>query len=253
MYGVEYGVDTIQHLIFEELVVIDNVCKKNNIKYSLHGGTLLGAIREKGFIPWDDDGDISMSRAEFNRFAKIFDSSQDSYEITYSEGWVFRVSPRKESGIDERACVDVFIFDYISENTLAQKCKIYLLRMLQGMLKPNIDLEQYHGMGRVMTNITFHVGKLFSRERKLKWYGHISEFWFLGKKNLVHRTDDTYKALELIHPSYILDSHTQAEFEGKEFPIISEYKQVLAAIYGDDYMTPPSEDKRVPVHGMKQD
>ena len=64
----------------EILKYIDSFCRENNIRYSLSGGTLLGAVRHGGFIPWDDDLDICMLRSEYNRFVQLWNSCQhDKY------------------------------------------------------------------------------------------------------------------------------------------------------------------------------
>ena len=65
----------LQHTILIIAKEIDKICKENNIDYFMDGGTQLGAIRHKGFIPWDDDFDIGMSRAEFDRFIDVCQQS----------------------------------------------------------------------------------------------------------------------------------------------------------------------------------
>ena len=62
----------LQHRLYDMLVEFDTFCKDNNIKYTLEGGTALGAYRHKGFIPWDDDIDIAMDIKEYHRFCKLF-------------------------------------------------------------------------------------------------------------------------------------------------------------------------------------
>lgn len=66
------SLDEIKQIELDILIKFDEFCKKENLYYTLAGGTLLGAIRHKGFIPWDDDIDVIMSRDDYNRFLKVF-------------------------------------------------------------------------------------------------------------------------------------------------------------------------------------
>lgn len=75
----------LQKVELELLVEFDRICRKNGIKYSITGGTLLGAVRHGGFIPWDDDADVSMLRTEYEKFVRVCDSELDSERFYFQD------------------------------------------------------------------------------------------------------------------------------------------------------------------------
>ena len=62
------GLKRLQSVCLDLVMEVDRICRLNNIEYTLEGGTLIGAVREHGFIKWDDDADISMTRDAYNKF-----------------------------------------------------------------------------------------------------------------------------------------------------------------------------------------
>lgn len=129
----------------EILRVIDGICRKHNIKYSLYGGTILGAVRHEGFIPWDDDIDICMERSEYNRFLSIWNEenhegyllqSKDNeprYMQTFckvrKDHTTFLQDEIEKNRYHTGIFVDIFPVDRISDNKIKQ-----LLYKLNGVL-----------------------------------------------------------------------------------------------------------------------
>ena len=71
------SIEDVQKKIFEVMLYVDRVCREHNIVYFLSGGTLLGAIRHNGFIPWDDDADIMLPRSEYDKLLKVLKDNPD--------------------------------------------------------------------------------------------------------------------------------------------------------------------------------
>ena len=111
--------------LLELVVQFDKICVDNNIHYTLHGGSLLGAIREHGFIPWDDDIDTAMVRSEFKKLEEVLKDNTDFYIY----GDIKKQFRRKN---DDAMWIDIFVCDYIS-NSVEKKRKLLSLTVLDIM------------------------------------------------------------------------------------------------------------------------
>ena len=128
-------VKEIQEEILILLSELDRVCRKNNIKYSLHGGTLLGAVRENGFIPWDDDADITMMREEYNRLIECFNKESKDFMLIESFLHMPRIVRRKFEEDTVFAWIDIMIYDSITEKNIPQKIKFGMILAFQAMCR----------------------------------------------------------------------------------------------------------------------
>lgn len=110
--NIDYGIAKIQALLVETLDELDSICRDNNIHYSLHGGTLLGAERNHKLIPWDDDIDVSMTRMEYEKFKNSVSNMRGKYHLDEETMWFPRFVMKCDN---ELAYIDILIWDYISE------------------------------------------------------------------------------------------------------------------------------------------
>ena len=137
------SLDEIHAELLEQLRDITAVCKKHNISYNMMCGSLLGAVRHKGFIPWDDDVDLLMTREEFQKFREIYPKECDKrFELTYLDTWTPRVMNRDPE--KAAAFTDFFILDPVPPEGFQRKWWFFKLHTLQGMLKKNVDSDFRH-------------------------------------------------------------------------------------------------------------
>ena len=240
-----YGLEQIHTDLLQALIQFDQICGENGIRYSIHGGTLLGAVRNHRFIPWDDDVDLSMMRADYKKLQDLCSSSKMSFELEENFGWTPRMVFRNSNGA---VCLDILIWDYISSRKLAQKSKILLLRIYQGMLKTHIDYRKYNLFYRVLVFGTHAIGLLIPTKTKIRQYKFLSEHTFIGDKRCVHRANDNYQSINHIFDAEFIDDYGRIQLEGYEFMTIKNYHALLTRCYGADYLTPPPMERRVPEH-----
>lgn len=244
---IEYGCSAIQKDLLTVLLEIDRVCRQNDIDYSLHGGTLLGAVRNHHFIPWDDDADISMTRENFEKFKKSIKSDSE-FKIDYVV-WVPRFHNVK---FNVNACVDIFIWDYISEKKIFQSIKLLMLRFMQGTIKNTQELKssfKTHGFtGKTLGIITFIAGIPFTKKFKLRIYDYIGKNLFTGKKIFIHRSNDQYRGIKYIHDKDYMGEYINITFEKADLMANKRYREFLIREYGNNYLTPPPLELQVPPH-----
>ena len=93
-----YGMRDIQRMLLDMMVEIDRVCRENGIEYSLLGGTMLGAVRDGGFIPWDDDLDLAFTKEALARVMDVFPRQSERYTVTDQDTAWCPGSPSTASG-----------------------------------------------------------------------------------------------------------------------------------------------------------
>lgn len=242
---------------------VDDFCVKNNIKYSLAYGTLIGAIRHKGFIPWDDDVDIMMLRSDYERFVGLFnhDATQMFSVASYETDDNFRfpmakvscnVTTNEELGLDRYGyAIDVFPIDKFpaSENELRKVIKkknwywnLMALKTMKWNKTRSLGKNLIMSASKAFVNFIPYslIHKMMRRD--VYKYEQLQSNYLLGCLYTPYGERD-------IFPKGFFDTYIPVVYENCSFPVIKEYDKYLTSVYGD-YMRLPPEEKRVTHHSF---
>lgn len=247
----------LQKLHGEILIImdeIDRICKKNGLRYYLIGGTLLGAIRHGGFIPWDDDLDIVMPREDLDKLIKIskeeldpefklewYGSNEGYYQYfpkISKRGTLFvqeGIKESKQSGI----FVDIFPLD------LAPAYTPWLDKEKHTIIKYSEILTSWNCNRKGLGYKLFRVIRLFTPKRIFLWL--ISkELNRIKSKGQTHYANfgSQYKIQKQTMPVEWFGEGTKMQFEDRSYICPSKYEQVLNSIFGPTYMELPPIEKR---------
>ena len=246
------------------LLVIQEFCRKNDIEWFLMSGTALGALRHKGFIPWDDDIDIGMLRDQYDRFIELAeDGLPEGYSLhthkntdgfacffakVYRDGTIFQTAETEEAGCPQGIFVDIFPFDRVSSDSAELKKQIRAAMIWQRIS------YLYHS--RVI-NVP-HQGAIGAIERAGCWLSHYAVRLFFSPESISDHFDrlinrggpdeaSCYLALSwpYVEPlnKAVLCPPTYAQFEEHSMPVPQEPERYLTIWYGD-WQTLPSPENR---------
>ena len=258
----------MQLLELDMLVELDKVCRKHNIKYSMFGGTLLGAIRHKGFIPWDDDIDVVMLREEYDKFKKHIDELDSSIcyfqdndtdpEYRWGYGKLRRTNTKFiRVGQEHLKCktgifIDVFPLDDIPKSTIGQMIndfRCFCLRKITysevgRVSESNSKFKKfiYSLLSKIPLSFVFNKFKKMTKNSNNKSDNLVRTYFYtaIGKLYRKHPLKCRYGM-----PKKWFLNLSEYTFEGHKFYGCKDYDEVLTFAFGD-YMTLPPENKRDP-------
>lgn len=268
--GTDISIKLVQEIEYEMLVEFDRVCKILHIPYQLTHGTLLGAVRHKDFIPWDDDVDVCMLRADFDRFVKECSKLLDDKYFLQTA----KTDPKSvvqfakirmngtvyENGVDNLAdshtgiWIDIFPMDKIKPGTINEKIQYFEVAVLYALITSTIK-------NRVVLCRTF-----WKRQLRKFFYSlmQIVPKSFIEQR--LYRVMTRYEKEDVDYVScyangvgwnyygYIrkLDGFYDViymTFHKAMFPVPGNYDEILTKVYGE-YMKLPAAVKRKPHHGV---
>ena len=247
-----YGIRDVQLRILDLLKQFDQFCRDNDIQYSIDGGSLLGAIRHKGFIPWDDDADVMLDRENYDKLLSVSEHNLPGDLEIIGETWVKRLTRKDNPNkAEEEECIDLFVWDNVPDSKGIRMVKHLLLKVMQGMLKRDIDYREYSFVNKIRVFGTHMLGKLFTTRRKQKWYDAVSR-WGNGKQTKKINIYNTFYRLisGFAYDSAVMKELVEVVFEDTKLMAIKDSDGYLTELYGD-YMQLPPEEKRIPAHRKK--
>ena len=252
--------EKLQETHIEILSEIVRICKKHNLCYFLIYGTLIGAIRHEGFIPWDDDLDIGMPRSDYDKFMKIAKTelgekyylqnsdSESEYWLTFSKvrknNTLFEepTLAKVEEHVHKGIFVDIFPFDYVRK-------KQGNLVHVQFILSKALSETMYYKAGVFIDVKSLNykrldmVLKCFPMGILTKWQSKIASLQKAETAKYIADFNSSRKYLDAIFPVEWFMPVQESEFAGKMFHVPNGYHEYLTRIYGD-YMKLPKEEER---------
>lgn len=251
----QFDIELAQKRMLEILEEIDRICKANNIKYILDGGTMLGAIRHEGFIPWDNDLDIAMLRKDYElfiaacndqlstRFFLQTNQTEKNYPLNFAKmtmnDTVYKSKLFKDMNIHHGIYIDIFPIDNIYRPLKAIHCRISTI----------INSIRWCKLGLYDNKMKSIIYKPFTI-LPIETINRISEI--IMQLFVNHKTKYVYK---VCHPSknkkiYEKKYHEEiiyVDFCNGKYPVPKDYDEFLIERYGD-YMKYPPIEKQKPDH-----
>ena len=259
----EITLDESKQIMLDLLIYVDKICRDNGINYSIGEGTLIGAIRHKGFIPWDDDIDLLMNRCDFDRFISAFKPNDKYKMIVPRKGdnsyWntVIRISDERTSLYFEKypesfhgIWIAILPLDNITNDEKQwekdkKRISFWINLCRNRAAYPHVEFKSLKGrvISFLLKVFRVNVSELNSRLLKV-----------LTK----HKNEPTSRVIKFendyspkVFPASLFEGgFVEKEFEGHSFMVMEHYHEYLSYYYGD-YMQFPPEEERIPKHNYK--
>ena len=248
----DYGFSELQSKLLEMAVKIDEICSKHHIKYFLVGGSALGAIRHKGFIPWDDDFDIGMLEDDYREFQKVAPiefkntdlflqtiDSEEEYNLPFmkvrNSSTTNMSKQHMKRKINHGIWIDVFMYETLPKASWKQ----FLYNKISAMIY--VCWNEDYSCGRLKSLIV-KVGERIKGKK-----GFIKKLIILAHRLGMHDHKEymTTIAFPVKVPYYVFEDTVKVPFENAMLPVVKNYEEYLESIFGPDYMQEPTEKEKM--------
>lgn len=262
--------DEIKSVSLDVLQEFHDFCEANNLRYTLAFGTLIGVVRHKGYIPWDDDIDVLMPRPDYELFFRLYENSDDFAAINHEHGNAMiafgRLCDMKRTYVDSSIVpwvncktgvwIDIFPLDGSENDLVSLQGRIAKLKHKWQMgLSKRLSLRSFSQCTSISEKVRLllkkmmywgkNIDKLVDEHilecRKYDWETsmYVGHFSHLGNK------------IKHLWPKEDFEEYLSKEFEGRKFHVCSGYDRHLRLLFGD-YMKFPPAEQRVPHHGFNK-
>lgn len=258
------GLERIKQVNLEILDEIRRVADLIGVRYFLLAGTMLGAARKSDFIPWDDDADVGMLRADYEKFiAQAPKYLGEKFELVFPEDYhgfydmIAKVTYRNSrlhdpgeedafyGGMNARISVDLYILDAAAPGRVTFAWQIFRLKMVYGMMmryRYQVKGVKYslleHAQVLVLTTMG-HFRKLPSLRRE---YGKLCrKYEQSAKSSQLFVSNSVLQKIHVRYEKTWFDGMTELKIRNHAYAVPTEYEAILQARYGADYMVPKKE------------
>lgn len=230
-----------QMIMLSELIEVDRICKKYDITYWIDSGTFLGAVRHKGFIPWDDDLDICMLSKDYDEFLKVvkkelnkrfFFDNKSTDNLTYFDYSRIRdrnsILLQKNHSLQEKFHQGIFMDIFVMDSFDCRIKKIYKILYRLKEMKISRKRNSYIILKKIVLFLRINkiLNLFLKKSNKKSIVGY--RYWF----NNMYNYKDIFPLSEI-------------EFEGHKFPCPNNADSYLKELYGNTYMELPPKEARI--------
>lgn len=260
------NLEILQRLELENLDALINICKKYNLRYYLIGGSLIGVLRHRGFIPWDDDIDVGLPRPDYNKFVKVakdelpafMDIKTMSSDPNFKCYFTRLINNKKKIYWDHGqykaeigVWMDVFPIDALPDKSVLRAIQVFNVYAHKAIYKfTQINYVSTNKKGRPFIErflIKFaqitQVGRLIDPDKSLERLNRVAQKYDYDSAKWVWNFSGNYGKREIV-PKEQLGGIREGQFEGRIVSIPEAAEDYLESIYGEWRRLPPQE-KRV--------